>query len=243
MNISSSHKHAEVIARFYLRKDPHGDPLHKRLVNLPSILSRNKTKQKKSVPSTPIKSPHNHTIVSHRPLLHTEKHATINRLQTVDPKKLSARIYLQTVRLGEGKRCRGEEESAACERPRLCCDSKSVVLSHRACVRVCVCLGVFEVQKSLSLSPSLSRSLPLSHLLQTPPLPNSSPQRSSVDALRWRMRFTFPLKYPTIFFLLFPLVTSSGESRNLSVGKTGKRERRAEPTVTKQASLLPKINL
>lgn len=114
--------------------------------------NKSKKKKKNTVPSTP--SPHN--TESPAALTHTHKKtdATIDRLQTVDPKKLSARIDLQTVRLGEGARCRGEEESAACERPRLCWDSKSVVLLHGACVRVC--LSVFEVQKSLALSPSLT---------------------------------------------------------------------------------------
>lgn len=242
MNISSSREHAEVIARFYLRKDPHGDPLHKRLVNLPSILSRKKPKQtpkKHSSLHADQKSTQSHNSESRAALAHRKTDATINRLQTVDPKKLSARIYLQTVRLGEGERCRGEEESAACERPRLCWDSKSVVLLHRACVRVCVsvCLKCRKVSLSLSLS----------HLLQTPPLPNSSPERCSVDAqrwaFRWRMRFTFLLKYPSIFPFSFLWSPALEKSRNLSVGKTGKRERRAEQTVTKQASLLPKINL
>lgn len=109
MNISSSREHAEVIARFYLRKDPHGDPLHKRLVNLPSILrKKTKTKPKKrSSLHADQKSTQSHNSESPAALAHRKTDATINRLQTVDPKKktlFSARIYLQTVRLGEGRK-------------------------------------------------------------------------------------------------------------------------------------------
>lgn len=138
MNISSSREHAEVIARFFTCGKIHTVILSTNDLSIYPPFSAGK-KTPKQNQKTQFPPRRVHTIVSHRPLSHTEKtDATINRLQTVDPKKLSARIYLQTVRLGEGERCRGEEESAACERPRLCWDSKSVVLSHRACVCVCV---------------------------------------------------------------------------------------------------------
>lgn len=119
-----------------------------------------------------------------------------------------------------------------------CAGTPSLSSSYTVRASVCVCVSVFEVQKSLSLSLPLSPAADAS----SPKLQPGTLQRGcAAVSLQMAHALHLSTQIPLHFSLL--LVTSSGESRNLSVGKTGKRERRAEQTVTKQASLLPKINL
>lgn len=111
---------------------------------------------------------------------------------------------------------------------------------------VCVCLCVFEVRKSITdyLSLSLSLTCHSRLLLQTSTLQHGC----AVLKLQMAHALHISSLHPPP-----PLPSSSHQlsrNKNLSVGKIVEteergieREGRPERTVTKQASLLPKINL
>lgn len=165
MNIRSSRRHAQVISRFTCGKI---QTVILATIDLSICLpfcaendfwqcvhsDQKSTQAQNKVPS----------------LMHIKTDATINRLQTVWSKKTFRADYLQTVRLGESARCQREEKEysvwkAAAELRLQVCRPPT------PCVCECARLSVFEVQKSTA-DYHLSLSLPLSHLLQSPPLAN-----------------------------------------------------------------------
>lgn len=161
------------------------------------------------------------------------------------PKKLSARTISKQCGLASAHGARGRKRAKRVKQRRLCWDSEPAVLPHRMCVSLCVWSAqkYHRLSLSLSLSPSLTCYTRL--LLQTSTL------QHGCAALKLQMAHALHVSSPPP---PPPHPPSSSHqlsrNKNLSVGKIVEteergieREGRAERTVTKQASLLPKINL
>lgn len=167
--VKSSRSHAQVIARFTCRK------IHTVILatNDLSIYLPFCAKHHFDNSSARLKSPHmqkSKSSASQKKKKKNQTDATINRLQTVCSKKLSARTISKQCGLASAHGARGRKRAQRVNNSGFCSGSESVVLPHRMCVPVCV-----EVQKSITDYPSLSLPfffLSPSHLLQSPPLTN-----------------------------------------------------------------------